>query len=241
MVNALLLVGSADPVRTSLPLLWGGAESLQPLLSGCLANGLEAVGWRGKGVDACAACTLIIHPLAALSTLLQPERTGSRLRFRRRQSQRHSHSRNERAQCDLRDLLGAVSDDGPDPGRELRSRIPRGVPGTLACGVSGVPVESRTCPICRSDDTVYLQLYLDFEEPPPSQNQSQGQSGSADSGIESVESGTEYSGIMREYENLLYETGVYREEIEYLNERIETLMLRNSQLKAKLEMSSDSD
>ncbi|EDW31074.1 GL15128 [Drosophila persimilis] len=102
-------------------------------------------------------------------------------------------------------------------------------------------VESRTCPICRSDDTVYLQLYLDFEEPPPSQNQSQGQSGSADSGIESVESGTEYSGIMREYENLLYETGVYREEIEYLNERIETLMLRNSQLKAKLEMSSDSD
>ncbi|XP_034672057.1 protein goliath [Drosophila subobscura] len=95
--------------------------------------------------------------------------------------------------------------------------------------------ESSTCPICRSDESVFFQLYLDFEEPStsPGQDQSQGQSGgTADS---------EYSGIMREYENLLYETGVYREEIEYLNERMEAITLRNSHLKSKLEMSSDSD
>jgi len=45
---------------------------------------------------------------------------------------------------------------------------------------------------------------------------------------------------MREYENLLYETGVYREEIEYLNQRIGALTVLNAEL-SKLHECSDSD
>lgn len=47
---------------------------------------------------------------------------------------------------------------------------------------------------------------------------------------------------MREYENLLYEKGLYQEEIEYLNECIGALTLRNTELKYRLaESDSDSD
>ncbi|XP_017054641.1 E3 ubiquitin-protein ligase RNF128 [Drosophila ficusphila] len=99
--------------------------------------------------------------------------------------------------------------------------------------------QSRTCPICRCQDATFFQLYLNFEESPQSglphgggsgsgsgsgggRDQSQGHSSSSNSSNSSLD----YEGIMREYENLLYETGVYQEEIKYLNEFIGTL--RNS-------------
>ncbi|XP_017112674.1 E3 ubiquitin-protein ligase RNF128 [Drosophila elegans] len=118
--------------------------------------------------------------------------------------------------------------------------------------------QSRTCPICRCQDATYFQLYLDFEELPESRsaqgagstsgrNQNQGHSDSSLSSSSSnsnnniIASSTgDYGGIMREYENLLYETGVYQEEIEYLNERIGALTLRNSQL-CKVHGESDTD
>ncbi|EDV45553.1 RING-H2 finger protein ATL7 [Drosophila erecta] len=111
--------------------------------------------------------------------------------------------------------------------------------------------QSRTCPICRSQDAEYFQLYLDFEESPVSasaqrgsgggHNLPQGQSAcsrssssnnssghSSSSNNSSSFSSSDYMGIMREYENLLYETGLYQEEIEYLNQRIGALAVRNS-------------
>ncbi|KAH8360747.1 hypothetical protein KR084_002048 [Drosophila pseudotakahashii] len=116
--------------------------------------------------------------------------------------------------------------------------------------------QSRTCPICRCDDATYFQLYLNFEESPDNEsaqggggrgsgrNRSQGHSdgsrSSSSNNSSSTSSSTDYAGIMREYENLLYETGVYQDEIEYLNERIEALTLRNSRL-CKLHGESDSD
>ncbi|XP_017065884.1 RING-H2 finger protein ATL7 [Drosophila eugracilis] len=109
---------------------------------------------------------------------------------------------------------------------------------------------SRTCPICRCQNATYIQLYLNFEDSPQSgsvhgasgsgHNQGQGHIGSSSSsstvssdngsgGSSNTSSSTsDYAGIMREYENLLYETGVYQDEIEYLNERIGILTLRNS-------------
>nr|AAY54666.1 IP04849p [Drosophila melanogaster] len=116
--------------------------------------------------------------------------------------------------------------------------------------------QSRTCPICRSQDAAYFQLYLDFEEFPESasaqggswggHNRSQGHSSSSSScssnnnNSNDNSSSDDYTGIMREYENLLYETGVYREEIEYLNQRIGALTVLNAEL-SKLHECSDSD
>ncbi|KAH8419839.1 hypothetical protein KR009_003105 [Drosophila setifemur] len=126
---------------------------------------------------------------------------------------------------------------------------------------------SRTCPICRCADCAFIHLYLDFEESAGAapgngagsgsgdeggsgsgngsgngsgsgNNQSQNQSSSSNLSSSSI--GTEYGGMMREYENLLYETGVYQDEIEYLNSQIGALTLRNSQLKHKLN-ESDSE
>ncbi|XP_016938842.2 E3 ubiquitin-protein ligase RNF149 [Drosophila suzukii] len=126
--------------------------------------------------------------------------------------------------------------------------------------------QSKTCPICRRDDPRYFQLFLDFEVAPESRspqggsesgsgrNRSQGHSdsrrssssnnssGNNSSSNSTVSSTSEYAGIMREYENLLYETGVYQDEIEYLNERIGALTLRNSQLSGlQGELDSDVD
>ncbi|XP_016975447.1 E3 ubiquitin-protein ligase RNF128 [Drosophila rhopaloa] len=117
--------------------------------------------------------------------------------------------------------------------------------------------QSKTCPICRCENAAYFQLYLDFEESSQGgsarggvgtsgRNQSQGHSDSSSSSNSnsssnnSTVSSTSDYGIMREYENLLYETGVYQEEIEYLNERIGALTLRNSRL-CKLRGESDSE
>ncbi|XP_043659568.1 E3 ubiquitin-protein ligase RNF128 [Drosophila teissieri] len=120
--------------------------------------------------------------------------------------------------------------------------------------------QSRTCPICRCQDAAYFQLYLDFEESPGSasarggsgsgRNRSQGQSAcshsnsnsnsSSSSSNNSSISSSDYMGIMREYENLLYETGLFQEEIKYLNQRIEALTVRNSEL-GNLPGESDSD
>ncbi|XP_039497474.1 E3 ubiquitin-protein ligase RLIM [Drosophila santomea] len=125
--------------------------------------------------------------------------------------------------------------------------------------------QSRTCPICRCQDAVYFQLYLDFEESPESasarggsgggHNRSQGQSACSRSSSSSSSSGSsnnninnnnssisssDYMGIMREYENLLYETGLFQEEIKYLNQRIEALTVGNPEL-GNLHGESDSD
>ncbi|XP_016995674.2 E3 ubiquitin-protein ligase RNF128 [Drosophila takahashii] len=114
--------------------------------------------------------------------------------------------------------------------------------------------QSRTCPICRCEDATYFQLYLNFEESPAGdsetaqsgsgRNRSQGHGGSSRSSSSNNSSNTsssDYAGIMREYENLLYETGVYQDEIEYLNERIGALTLRNSRLCKLHGDDSDSD
>ncbi|KAH8317346.1 hypothetical protein KR074_004545 [Drosophila pseudoananassae] len=131
--------------------------------------------------------------------------------------------------------------------------------------------QSTTCPICRCEDAVYMQLYLNFEdsgEPlangrarrgdASGENQRQGHSAATSSSSSSSSSNSnghsntnnsdhtndnsneDLRGIMREYENMLYETGVYQEEIEYLNAQIGALTLKNSQLKVLLN-GSDSD
>ncbi|EDX16422.1 E3 ubiquitin-protein ligase RNF149 [Drosophila simulans] len=111
--------------------------------------------------------------------------------------------------------------------------------------------QSRTCPICRSQDAAYFQLYLDFEELPEGasgqggswgrHNRSQGHSSSNNNNSNDNSSSDDYIGIMREYENLLYETGVYREEIEYLNQRIGALTVLNAELSKHGYSDSDVD
>ncbi|EDV32752.1 uncharacterized protein Dana_GF21985 [Drosophila ananassae] len=134
--------------------------------------------------------------------------------------------------------------------------------------------QSMTCPICRCDDAVFMQLYLNFEdsaEPGPArrgdasgESQRQGHSAiassSSSSSVSSTSSSTrninnngtetptiannngELRGIMREYENLLYENGIYKEELEYLNAQLGALNFQNSQpVVDVLNWSSDSD
>lgn len=131
-----------------------------------------------------------------------------------------------------------------------------------------------TCPICRCDDAVFMQLYLNFEdsaEPGPARrgdasggSQRPGHSAiassSSSSSVSSTSSSTrninnngtetptiannngELRGIMREYENLLYENGIYKEELEYLNAQLGALNFQNSQpVVDVLNWSSDSD
>ncbi|XP_068159180.1 E3 ubiquitin-protein ligase RNF128 [Drosophila tropicalis] len=118
--------------------------------------------------------------------------------------------------------------------------------------------ESTTCPICRRQVAQYFQLYLDFDDF-SSPDQSQGQtsaispsdsssnsnrnttnnnsSSSACNGNKPDEGGSD--GANREFENLLYETGIYREELDYLNQRISTLMSINSDLEHILRLQSE--
>ncbi|KAH8294433.1 hypothetical protein KR018_000022 [Drosophila ironensis] len=115
--------------------------------------------------------------------------------------------------------------------------------------------QSRTCPICRCNVSAYIQIYLNFEDPAETavscqlghagtsncQNQRQGHlSGGVESSNNSNSSLVDISGIMREYENLLYESGIYQEEIKYLNAQIGVLTHANTQLKRVLN-ESDSD
>ncbi|XP_034490806.1 ERAD-associated E3 ubiquitin-protein ligase HRD1A-like [Drosophila innubila] len=77
--------------------------------------------------------------------------------------------------------------------------------------------ESKQCPICRSTNADYFQIYLDFEETTPSsQNQSR-----------SHENVTGIGGCANQHENLLYEAELYRKEIEYLNARIRHLKMNS--------------
>ncbi|EDW82329.1 uncharacterized protein Dwil_GK25745 [Drosophila willistoni] len=119
--------------------------------------------------------------------------------------------------------------------------------------------ESTTCPICRKKDVQCFQLYLDFEDS-SSNDQSQGQTSaispsdsasnssrntnnnnnnnnSVANGNKPDEGGSD--GANREFENLLYETGIYRDEVDYLNQRISALMTLNSDLEALLLLHSE--
>ncbi|KAH8344984.1 hypothetical protein KR059_000021 [Drosophila kikkawai] len=132
--------------------------------------------------------------------------------------------------------------------------------------------QSRTCPICRSEDAAYFQLYLSFEQDgaagggggsernlsqdnsssnsptnsasssSSTRNSNSSSSSNSSGHNSSINSSSSSTGIMREFENMLYEKDLYQQEIEYLNECIGALTLRNSKLKCRLaESESDSD
>ncbi|XP_034490805.1 E3 ubiquitin-protein ligase RNF185-like [Drosophila innubila] len=82
---------------------------------------------------------------------------------------------------------------------------------------------SEQCPICRSTSAEYIPIYLNFEDPVQCQNLTQGQSQSS------------------EFENMLYEAALYRDEIKYLNERINKLTLKKLTTNLFNDSSSDSD
>ncbi|ALC48606.1 CG4325 [Drosophila busckii] len=71
--------------------------------------------------------------------------------------------------------------------------------------------EARKCPICRCRDADYFQIYLNFDE-------------SAESHREASSSSSSHAPI-NDFENMLYEERLYREEINYLNSCIENLSL----------------
>ncbi|KAH8289504.1 hypothetical protein KR054_006412 [Drosophila jambulina] len=108
--------------------------------------------------------------------------------------------------------------------------------------------QSRSCPICRSEDAAYFQLYLSFENEGAGgsggggrnerQNNSSSSSSSNSSSSSSSSSSVSSSGFMREYENMLYEKDLYQQEIKYLNECIEKLNLASCRL---AESESDTD
>ncbi|KAM8719090.1 hypothetical protein ACLKA7_011751 [Drosophila subpalustris] len=79
---------------------------------------------------------------------------------------------------------------------------------------------SEQCPICRSTSAEYMPIYLNFEELGQCQNPTQSHSQSS------------------EYENMLYEAALYRDEIKYLNNRINELTLKTNLINGSL---SDSD
>ncbi|KAH8361156.1 hypothetical protein KR200_003310 [Drosophila serrata] len=152
--------------------------------------------------------------------------------------------------------------------------------------------QSRTCPICRSENAAYFQLYLSFEHDGAgvgmggsgrNQNQdnitsssssslnnsasssssispsnsassssssnhndsssssnSNNSSNSSSNSNSSTTSKDLSSGLMREYELLLYEKDLYQQEIKYLNHRIGQLTLNNSACRLS-ESDSDTD
>ncbi|KAH8259056.1 hypothetical protein KR038_006784 [Drosophila bunnanda] len=109
--------------------------------------------------------------------------------------------------------------------------------------------QSRTCPICRSEDAAYFQLYLSFEHDGAGggvggsgRNQSQDNSTSSSSSSSSTASKDLNSGLKRKYETLLYEKDLYQQEIEYLNDRIDQLTLSSAVRRwARPESDSDTD
>ncbi|XP_020803786.1 E3 ubiquitin-protein ligase RNF126-A [Drosophila serrata] len=117
--------------------------------------------------------------------------------------------------------------------------------------------QSRTCPICRSENAAYFQLYLSFDSSSPSNSASSSSSSnhndsssssnsnnssnsSSNSSSSSTTSKDLSSGLMREYELLLYEKDLYQQEIKYLNHRIGQLTLNNSACRLS-ESDSDTD
>ncbi|XP_030381593.1 probable E3 ubiquitin-protein ligase RHA1A [Scaptodrosophila lebanonensis] len=90
---------------------------------------------------------------------------------------------------------------------------------------------TKRCPICRCSSSTYFKIFLDFEDKGSGADR-QSSSTSSESSTSSLrrprntELAEPPANVMSEYENLLYETGLYRDEIEYLNSRIADLMER---------------
>ncbi|XP_023177704.1 E3 ubiquitin-protein ligase RNF128 [Drosophila hydei] len=95
--------------------------------------------------------------------------------------------------------------------------------------------ESNSCPVCRSSGQEFFQLYLSFEDSEQShsqiQSRSQNQSQSQNSGAGQRNAQDD---LTQDFQNLLYESDLFREEIEFLNTQISFLMV-------KLALSSDSN
>ncbi|KAH8294519.1 hypothetical protein KR044_005386, partial [Drosophila immigrans] len=71
---------------------------------------------------------------------------------------------------------------------------------------------SNQCPTCRSSSSTFFPIYLNFEE--------------LDQSAQSPESPSQSQSI--EYENMLYESALYRDEIKYLNGIIQGLRLKRN-------------
>ncbi|KAH8418979.1 hypothetical protein KR222_010974, partial [Zaprionus bogoriensis] len=81
--------------------------------------------------------------------------------------------------------------------------------------------ESSQCPICRSRDSQYFQIYLDFDEFAPSVSNRSSHRQREREREQQAEANNNANSS--EYENLLYEAALYRDEIDYLNNRIKHL------------------
>ncbi|EDV91785.1 E3 ubiquitin-protein ligase trul-1 [Drosophila grimshawi] len=93
--------------------------------------------------------------------------------------------------------------------------------------------ESNQCPICRSARREFHQIYLDFED-------ADEQSGQASLAQEQTSSSSMIYGES-EFGNLLYEAHLFRDEIEYLNTRIEQLTFQHIYGRGHSYTSNDSD
>lgn len=79
---------------------------------------------------------------------------------------------------------------------------------------------SQRCPVCRSRSADYFKIYLAFDEPDQSENPTPSVEGANEVNNNNVSPRNS-----NDYDTLVYEAALYRDEIEYLNNRIELLTI----------------
>lgn len=79
---------------------------------------------------------------------------------------------------------------------------------------------SRQCPVCRSRSADYFKIYFAFDEPDQSENPT-----ASVEGANEVNNNNVSRNSSNDYDTLVYEAALYRDEIEYLNNRIELLTI----------------